>query len=243
MDAGISEDATNYPQRWTEMPGAKFLVLNPHPNNNWLKRTFLELKELLKHELTRFNRVSNRTPLRIRGSWRRFVMKLLTDPDLTLRTLISAFYVFLLESKDDTLGLSLRAGLRGGSKSNQPFMVHLFTGGLLFESLLKHCYEYDDAGKRNQTLGGIFKITSGFSRDFGTGCANVDRKGGPLSQIHGAIQGSNSIETAFSTAARLRNTTGHNLVWDDIFDTPNRYVDLFHQVLNAIFYVIAVKFV
>ena len=52
-----------------------------------------------------------------------------------------------------------------------------------------------------------------------------------------------SIETAFATTGKLRNTTGHNLVWDDIFDTPKNYVDLFDQEVNAILHVISQKLI
>jgi hypothetical protein len=49
------------------------------------------------------------------------------------------------------------------------------------------------------------------------------------------------VEDQFSTTAKLRNTTGHNLVWDNIFSAPAKYEDLFHQVMNALLYVIALK--
>jgi hypothetical protein len=64
-----------------------------------------------------------------------------------------------------------------------------------------------------------------------------------LSAIHGAIEGGSDARTAFSTAAKLRNTTGHNLVWDDIFSRPQEYKDLFQQVMNAIFFVVARKLI
>jgi hypothetical protein len=45
------------------------------------------------------------------------------------------------------------------------------------------------------------------------------------------------------TATKLRNTTGHNLIWDNIFDAPKKYEDLFQQLTNAILHVIAVRLV
>jgi hypothetical protein len=117
----------------------------------------------------------------------------------------------------------------------------LFTGGLIFESLLKNRYPLNDQGRPNKTLGDVLG-TQGFLRDFQL-ANRPTTSAQSLAEIHGLIGASNSIETAFGTAAKLRNTTGHNLVWDDIFDNPRMYVDLFQQVMNAILYMISVKFI
>jgi hypothetical protein len=237
MDAGISEDVKNFPDRWIAVPGARFLLLNFDPGNPWFGRTARQVKHLLEQQLVRFNGISRQPPLDIDGSWRPFVEKLLVDA--TQRTIVSALYVFLLEFEDRFQELSLREGSTGGS--NQPFTVHLFTGGLLFESLLKRCYPVNDRGEKNKTLGNVLNSRSLWS-DFGLTKA-PETVAQSLTDIHAAIQGSVSVETALSTAAKLRNTTGHNLVWDDIFSTPAKYADLFHQVMNAILHVISRKLI
>ena len=126
LDAGISEDFKNYHagDAWLTLPGARFLLLDPDPGNLWLRRTFEDLRGLLDHELARFNGVSGEH-LDL-GSWQTMVKMLLEEGDGKW-SLISALYLFLLESKDRRLELDLREGSTGGS--NQPFMVHLFTGG------------------------------------------------------------------------------------------------------------------
>src|SRR5579863_9517362 len=96
------------------------------------------------------------------GTIRQFVTSLLGDS--SKRTIISALYVFLLEFSDRVRELDLRRGSVGGS--NEPFTIHLFTGGLLFESLLKHFYPIDDAGHQNRQLSSIFR-TMAFQREFG----------------------------------------------------------------------------
>lgn len=98
--------------------------MDPDPGNLWLRRTFEDLRGLLDHELARFNGVSGEH-LDL-GSWQTMVKMLLEEGDGKW-SLISALYLFLLESKDRRLELDLREGSTGGS--NQPFMVHLFTGG------------------------------------------------------------------------------------------------------------------
>ncbi len=235
IDAGISEDVRKDPAGWQGNPGARFLLLDRA--DQAAARTVHGVTEILQREFERFNRVSNMTSLDVVTSWRSFVSKLLTDP--SQRTIVSALYVFVLEFRDHKRELALREGSTGGS--NQPFTVHLFTGGLLFESLLKLCYPMNDAGNRNRTLGAVLN-TGQFQRDFSLATA-PPCSAQALKEIHDAIQGRSDIETAFETAAKLRNTTGHNLVWDDIFSTHQTYVDLFQQVMNAIFFLIARKLI
>ncbi len=237
LDASISEDVKNNSAGWQRAPGARFLLLDPV--NQVAERTLLVVRKLLERELNRFNRTSNLPALEVDGNWRTFVGKLLASS--SQRTIVSALYVFLLEFEDRVLELELREGSTGGS--NQPFTVHLFTGGLLFESLLKLCYPRNDAGTKNKTLGDVLRKTSEFERDFGLG-PNLESSAQTLQEIHDALQrGASPLEVAFSTAAKLRNTTGHNLVWDDIFNTPQKYRDLFQAVMNALLFVIAHKLI
>jgi hypothetical protein len=209
MDAGIGEDVrkhkdTSNPTGWLGNPGPRFLLLNADPANRWLKRTHEEVKCLLEKELARFNAISGRPPLDLTW-WQRFANALLVDRDPTQRAIISAIYVFLLEFEDHYKELGLREGSTTGS--NQPFTVHLFTGGLIFESLLKRWYPDNSKGEKNRTIGKILDRanTPAFAADFGDGCATVERSADTLEQIHGAIKDS-SIESAFGTGVRLRNT-------------------------------------
>ena len=107
--------------------------------------------------------ISNKPALTL-DSWRRFTKKFI---DATQRSIISALYVFLLEFREHEQELRLRQGSTEGS--NQPFTVHLFAGGLIFESLLKHCYP-KPAGKKHYTLGNILRMPA-LRGDFGTKCS------------------------------------------------------------------------
>ena len=241
MDTGIAEDVRKHndptnPTGWLANPGPRFLMLNVDRNHGWFLRTEDDVRRLLEHELDRFNRLSGKRPLTL-DSWRKFTERFLTDSDATQRSIISSLYVFLLEFRDHVQELQLRE--RSTAGSNQPFTVHLLSGGLIFESLLKHCYP-KPAGKSYYTLGEILNMAA-FANDFGKNCC-VGISANSLADIHAAIKDS-SIETAFSTTGKLRNTTGHNLVWDDIFDTPKNYVDLFEQEMNAILHVISQKLI
>jgi hypothetical protein len=241
MDAAIAEDVrkhknTSDPMRWFHNPGPTFLMLDVGGHHGWFARTEDDVKQLLRQQFNRFNKVSGKPALTL-DSWRRFTKNFLVDPDATQRSIVSALYVFLLEFRDHEQELLLREGSTAGS--NQPFTVHLLAGGLIFESLLKHCYP-KPAGKKYYTLGDILKMPA-FINDFGNKCS-VAISADTLGDIHAASKDP-SIETAFATTGKLRNTTGHNLVWDDIFDTPKNYVDLFEQEMNAILHLISQKLI
>ncbi len=237
IDSAIAEDVrktqgTTDADAWKGAPGARFLLLEPQ--DEVAQRAINAIRAALDREMGRFNFVSGRPELDL-GSIRHFVTRLIEDPKQ--RTIISALYVFVLEFAERVRELDLRRGSAGGS--NEPFTVHLFTGGLLFESLLKHYYPVNDAGSENRQLGNVFNTTA-FQRDFNLG-GPPPGSAATLREIHGAVAGANTIEVAFGTAAKLRNTTGHNLVWDDVFLDSGIYVELFHQIINAILFVVGVK--
>lgn len=228
LDTAISEDVRNAPD-WRDLPGAAFLKLD---FANAAVRTVIDLRNTLDAQLSRFNAVSGSARLTIENWTQRFVPQLMATP--ALRTILCSLYVFLYEFQDRLEALEFRAGA-GREGSNHPFLSHLFLGGLIFESLLKQFY-------RGDTLSQLF---DGLKADFGIPSAtpiptsaNVSN---PFAAIHAGIAGDDAV-TAFTTTGKLRNTTGHNLDRDNIFDQPSRYVDLFQQVVNAIFYVISVKY-
>jgi hypothetical protein len=237
IDSAISEDVRKTegsadPTAWKNAPGAKFLLIEP--NDQVARRAIENVRISLDRELTRFNGVSQKPPLDLEIT-KRFVRTFIDDP--SQRTIISALYIFVLEFADRVQELELRRGSSGGS--NEPFTIHLFKGGLLLESLLKHYYPRNDKGDPNRQLGSVFRTTT-FQRDFNFQ-GPPDSSANTLKEIHDAISGTNSIEDAFGTAAKLRNTTGHNLVWDDVFSNALIYVDLFRQVVNAVLYVVDAK--
>lgn len=231
MDAAISEDILRAPDGWMNLPAASFLTLT-NPEAQVARRTVEAIRNLLAQELDRFNALSGLPPITIEQFTERFVKVLLVD-DPQKRTIITAFYTFLLEFRGRRSELRLRSTMGG---SIQPFITHLFKGGLILESLLKHLYPTKDDGTRTRILRDIFK-TQAFRDDF---VPEVDTSSYSLHKIVEDIE-DDTIQSAFNTTAKLRNTTGHNLVWDDIFD-PTPYRALFTQEVNALFYLVAVKF-
>ena len=134
--------------------------------------------------------------------------------------------------------LNMRRGSAGGS--SEPFTVHLLTGGLLFESLLKHFYPNHHNGDPNKTIGRVFQ-TANFKQDFNLPPQALETGADSLKEIYDLIGGSNSLRHRVLVAARLRNTTGHNLIWDAVFTDDIIYTALFEQVMNAVLYIVDAK--
>lgn len=233
MDAAISEDKRKEPTNWLSTPASQFLTLN-HQGNQAATRITRELNDKILTQLTRFNAISGLAEISLEDFVNKFVKKLVHKKEN--HSIITAFYSFILEYQGRSRELSLRS-TEGGSI--EPALTFLFKGGLLFESLLKYLYPKKDNGTDDcKTLGNIIQ-TIKFQSDFFSG---VTTSANSLSEILGSIQGSD-IATAFNTTAKLRNTTGHNLIWVDVFENIENFKQLFEQQINAIFFIIQKKFI
>ena len=222
MDAAISEDKKNS-KDWMKEPAAMSFFWLESPQV--AQRVTTDIRLILNEEIQRFNFISGRHPFTISDFIEKFVKSLIT-PRSAHRTIVTSFYTFLLEFTERVQELEIRSS-EGGSV--EPFISHLFKGGLVYESLLKIFYQ-------KTTLDKIYKERR-FKEDF---LKEVSTSANTLKKIYDAI-GADDIQTAFDTTTQLRNTTGHNLVWDDIFSTDT-YTRLYQQEINAIFYIISKKY-
>jgi len=231
IDAAISEDVRNARINWFDLPASNFLTLR-NSEVQVARRTIDIIRATLGAELSRFNAISGMAQITTDTFVSRFVQPLLNDPPK--RTVVSAFYVFLLEHSERQQELHMRS-IEGGSIA--PFILHLFSGALIFESILKHLFPTKDDGASVQTLGEIFR-TSAFQRIYPP---RIPASANSLAEIlAGATD--NLLLTAFTTTAKLRNTTGHNLIWENSFTAPSQYQLLFHQEVNSIFYIVSNSF-
>jgi hypothetical protein len=230
VDAAISEDVKNGGPNWANLPGAAFLKLEYA--NQVAGRVIEPIKKLLNTQIERFNGISGQQSVNINDFINKFVVPFIQDPPT--RTIISAFYVYLLEFEDRLSELTLRS-TQGCSIG--PIISHFFNGCIIFESLLKKLYPLMDNGSSVKTLGNIFH-TQAFIDDFGEG---IDTHATSLQVILDNIP-DDTITTAFTVTSRLRNTTGYNLIWDNIFENIEHFRLLTHQVINSLFYVIEKKF-
>ena len=231
LDASISEDVRNRGDQWINYPGAGFLKLSTAPHV--AGRVIEKIRSLLAAQIDRFNSISALPPINIDIFIDKFVNHLIQDP--STRTIISALYIYLLEADERMIELRIKS-TQGTSLG--PVIAHLFGGGLIFESLLKYLYPINDNGDPIKTLGRVFQTTA-FRSDFGTG---IQTSSDSLQYIVDAIQDDTYV-TAFSTASRLRNTTGHNLIWDNIFQSTSNYELLLNKSLDSLLYLIEKKFI
>lgn len=232
MDAAISEDIRQTPGGWLDLPAGSFLTLQSQ-EFEVARRTIAAIRKRLNEQIERFNSLSGLEPITLQRFIDEFVRVLVQD--VAERTIVSALYVYLLEFDERYEELRLRS-TEGGSIA--PFIVHLFRGALIFESLLRLLYPRRDDGSMAKTLGHVFHNTV-FRHEFVSG---VRTSADSLQDIITGITG-DSMRSAFTTTAKLRNTTGHSLVWDDeVFEDPDQYKQLFHQEINALLYLVSVKF-
>jgi len=233
MDAAISEDKRKDPRGWLENPAGRFLTLNHQDVNQSAKRITKFLSDKISAVLSRFNSITGNSPISVDNFVDKFVKKLVVEKKEN-NSIITAFYSYILEFDDREKELSLRS-TEGGSI--EPTLTYLFKGGLIFESLLKYFYPKQDNGSDYRTLKDIFN-TADFKSDFIT---ITDISASKLKEIVDAI-GGNDLLTAFIISSKLRNTAGHNLVWDDVFNESDNFKKLYEQQVNAILYLIQKKF-
>ncbi len=230
IDAAISEDMRNKPDNWSRYAAGQFLFLNHNGNEPWER--IVKLKKKFLDELQRFNNVSGLPEIHKIDFINKFVKILLQAKEN--HSIITAFYSYILEFEEREKELLLRSS-QGGSI--EPVLTYLFKGSLIFESLLKYLYKKSDDQNYLQ-LRDIFE-TPEFKGDF----VHIKKSSAnSLQEIVGAIK-TNDLRTAFKTTSKLRNTSGHNLVWVDIFDNPANFKKLYEQQVNAILYLIQKKFI
>jgi len=237
LDAAISEDIKNTnegSEEWIDLPAAQFLTFKD-VQANVARRVIERFINAWKEQIRRFNSASNLPPFDLDSLINGFVLALLLDRDNSKRTILTALYTFVLEFEDRYTELELRS-TEGGSL--EPFLQHLFKGALIFESLLKHLYPASSPDKR--ALGEILNGERIFKREFSI-TQHISTSAGTLSEIVASIQGQD-ILTAFTVVSKIRNTTGHNLMRDDVFSDPETYRKLFEQGMNAVFYLIQKKY-
>jgi hypothetical protein len=141
--------------------------------------------------------------------------------------LVAAFYAFLLEFDDRRVESDLRAAPAPGSY--QPLFIHLFKGGLLLETLLKHFY----ANLADKSLGTIFESPQ-FTKAVGFTLPSTKEVSVRTLCNDAALT---TPESAFLTTGRLRNMMGHNPVREPV-PLPDDYIRLVRQEIAAFLYAI-----
>lgn len=230
MDAALSEDVHNDSIGWVCLPAAAFIFLNDkHPNAAANEITTQARREVQSH-LMRFSSESG-LGLDIDVLVNKFFKPYAKD--LAHRSIITSLLTFLKEGKDH-LQLQMRLRSHHGG-SLEPFLTHLFKGGLIFESLLKRKY---GAAVSRKILGKYLEVAQSdlaLSNKIYRNKNEYD-----FQEIPTLLQNwerENFQERTIAIAYAVRNTTGHDLGWQDIF-TEDIYNKLFEGIVDAIFWVI-----
>lgn len=246
MDLALGEDIRKCTVPGKSQADAAKEALNNPGGNLWkfipegpAARVIQQLKRLITRELQNYkNRTSEEIILN--NFVGKFVIESIVQ-DVKNRSLISSFYSYLIEADDFYETLKIRSQ---NLSSIEPLLNSLFKGGLIFESLLKVVADQKTwtistgrgSGKRPLTLEG-FSRCSDFLSLFGLVTGDFVTSAPDL-QTTLSNANDDTIKTSFSTTAQLRNTAGHDLRRDDIFQNPDDYVRLISKQLNAIFFVI-----
>lgn len=229
MDAALSEDVANNPH-WQGTPAAAFLFLDPSHPDAAAKRIVNQMRAQVDAQVAKFAGVAG-VSYTTYDLVDKFVRPKANDP--THRSIVTALLTFILEGKDRVRQLGLRSA-HGGTL--EPFLSHLFKGGLVFESLLKLHYQ---ALSTAQSMGG-YLATSAARSDLGLSAsplyAQLPRPTCSFNDVltilpawRGQPVGERSVGIAYGT----RNTSGHDLAWPATLD-QNTYQELYEGVLTAI---------
>jgi hypothetical protein len=227
MDAALAEDIHNFMSKWKTLPAAAFILLDDTNQEAAAREITLQMKNEVNAHLDRFSRESG-----LSFNTATFIDNFLTpkSTDDSYRSIITALLTFLLEGKERRAQLKMRSK-HGGSI--EPFITHLFKGGLIFESLLKKKHigtgitlEKYLVAKSNELE--LQKSLYTTERPY-----KFDDLPGHLTKWDKEI----FQEKAIAIAYAVRNTSGHDLGWQDVF-TEELYTALYDGVVNAIFWTV-----
>ncbi len=207
MDAAVSEDLRSNAAA-TDTPAMLFITLRgDHPHQ--AAKEFVKISEdVIGGFIQTYLKYQGRSP---------------TLPDLTLDELRSDFLYMAtqpanrrLRSVATTLiSFFLEASQRKVQLDNvlnpgsfEPFILHLFKGGLLVESLIKLNPKNPPTDK---TLG---RVLNHVASDLGISSGLSISANELQDVIDQADSATWTIENAFQISGRIRNTTGHSLGWE-----------------------------
>ena len=227
MDAALSEDVFNAPSKWMSLPAAAFIFLDDSNIDAAAHEITIEIRREVDSQLDRFSKqagVNIDTDTLINKFFKP------NASDHSYRSIMTSLLTFLLEGKDRITQLQLRSS---HGSTLEPFITHLFKGGLIFESLLKKRYntagitleKYLPAAKSDLELKKeLYKTGRPYKfEDLPNNIKNWEPE---------VFQ-----ERVVAIVYAVRNTSGHDLGWQDVF-TNELYTTLYENIVNAIFWAI-----
>lgn len=237
FDAAVSED-----MRWGDgikTPAMLFMQLDDENPEQAAKQLTKDAHNRINRWVTDYNSLSgaSSTPMSIQILRERLFIPSLDPKHSAWRSIATTFISFSLEwdNRNTLLDIRIEPG------TFEPFYIHLFKGCLLFESLLKENPSPDQWRLAKGIGNNLGQVLNYYSTALGSRSKEKlgEKISGDLQKILTDLEtADNSIFTAIKLTARLRNTVGHNLGWEDGL-TKIEYQKLFMMVASSCIHVIA----
>lgn len=229
MDAAVSEDMKidGVKERLSSRPSLDFFMIKPQTQGSGIE-IHKSLAELVQKSFNNYH-IAGGGIISLDNFRDKFVAQLLYS-GAEGRSLLSAFYTFLLEYEEMNLQMDLRSDSGG---SIQPFIDHLFDGARILESLIE---------KKREKKGGTLQPKILKTPKLGIN-QSILKSGNTLASAEiqynqQKSEGKAFHEYNFASAYIIRNTTGHSLLLPDQFANPGSYRLLYNSLLNSIFWTI-----
>jgi len=234
MDCALEQDFRLHGERWHLIPSGMSVRLDDAPETQFGRELVRVTRGLFE---AWGNRVATAgaTELSIKSHRTRLV-NCGVERVPSLRAAVTAFLSFVLEIRPRLTQLQLAPT---GSGTGEPFLLHLFKGALLFETLLRASSGGQAVVATNPraTLNDLLSSPSVFmglqlpAAPQGLGAQTFTDV---VARIQSdASSGSSFDERAIRAVWGLRNTTGHNLAWPQR-PSSVEYEQLFVLVLGSI---------
>jgi hypothetical protein len=206
MDSAVSEDLRK-DLTLLDTPALLFLLLEKDNPNQYAKGLVEIASQRITSLINLYNNsigsVQSLPIMSLEGLREQFLKKAISVDNGRLRSLATALISFVLEYELRSQQLNIVTF----PATKEPFILHLFKGCLLFESLLKANPKVTPTGN---TLNPVIQILQD------------DLCIGKISTHADSIQdvikllptGQLCVQQAIEIAVKTRNTTGHNLAWD-----------------------------
>lgn len=242
FDAALSEDIKNKPEtnvfHWTNSAAYGLYTLNDRYGNEIVDHPVSIIKTMLEESITKYNNDFS-SNLSLSDLITKFIKPNLKTSGY--RVIIPSLYTFISEHDQRKTQVKIRS-TEGGTQ--EPFIVHLFKGCLLYESLLKQIFPQH----LHQELGKLLNIVQ---TDIGYCLTNKDLIGqtaqyskdlkGVVTGVLPHLDGATSTDRSITVTYRVRNISCHNIVWQEQF-TPEIYEILYNSILMSILDLIYKKF-
>src|SRR5262249_16772071 len=199
FDAAVSEDLRHHPTN-PDTPALLFMRLDEKKQ----EQAALPIVRIIAATLQRAVDDYARRRDSAADVRKHFLQQVLAQGQPHLRTLITALVSFFVEWDYRLKMLDLtQAGLR------EAFFTHLFSGCLLFESLLKEIPGPHRPSEK--TLGGILRLGGPIANALGI--HKLDTSSDEFDDIVQPLKPQQPISEAIEYTVQTRNTLGHSLAW------------------------------